>query len=86
MIRVLADSGSHETPAIETLRAMEDTIVHELVHLELALLPKTDASRADEEFAVNHLAEALLALDREGGILPARSEINTDSPPINSAR
>jgi hypothetical protein len=57
VIRVLASSDS---------RVMEDTIVHELIHLELASLPRTDASRSDEEFAVNHLAEALLELDRKG--------------------
>jgi hypothetical protein len=44
---------------------MEDTIVHELIHLELASLPTTDTSRSDEEFAVNHLAEGLLELDRK---------------------
>jgi hypothetical protein len=47
------------------LTAMEDTIVHELIHLELASLPTTDTSRSDEEFAVNHLAEGLLELDRK---------------------
>ena len=65
VIRVLGSSDSHELPATEALRAMEDTIVHELIHLELASLPKTDTSRSDEEFAVNHLAEALLELDRK---------------------
>jgi hypothetical protein len=44
---------------------MEDTLVHELVHLELSSLPKTDASRSDEEFAVNRLAQALLELERK---------------------
>lgn len=39
---------------------MEFTIVHELVHLELASLPKSEASRSTEEFAVNQLADALL--------------------------
>jgi hypothetical protein len=43
--------------------AMERTLVHELVHLALAALPKTDATRMDEEKAVSHMADALLALD-----------------------
>jgi hypothetical protein len=43
---------------------MEFTLVHELIHLELASLPRSDASRTDEEHAVNHMAEALLRLDR----------------------
>jgi hypothetical protein len=43
---------------------MELTIVHELVHLELASLPRSEASRSTEEHAVNGIADALLALDR----------------------
>jgi len=42
------------------LADMEFTIVHELVHLELASLPKSEASRSNEEFAVNRIAYALL--------------------------
>jgi hypothetical protein len=44
------------------LNDMEFTIVHELVHLELASLPKSEASRRVEETAVNNLADALLRL------------------------
>lgn len=44
------------------LKDMEFTIVHELVHLELASMPKSDASRRVEEKAVNELAGALLRL------------------------
>src|SRR5690349_9541709 len=43
---------------------MEVTIVHELVHLELASLPRSDASRRLEERAVNEIAAALLRLAR----------------------
>jgi hypothetical protein len=39
---------------------MECTIVHELVHLELASLPRTENSRVVEEGVVNRLANALL--------------------------
>jgi len=35
------------------LQDMELTIVHELVHLELAALPRSQASRSTEEHAVN---------------------------------
>jgi len=65
VIQVLATSDGHELPLPASLSLMEDTIVHELIHLELASLPRTDASRSDEEFAVNHIAEALLELDRK---------------------
>lgn len=42
---------------------MNFTIVHELVHLSLASLPRSEASRSSEEYAVNRLAEALIRLD-----------------------
>ena len=44
------------------LKDMEFTIVHELVHLHLASLPRSEASRRVEEHAVNELAAALLRL------------------------
>jgi hypothetical protein len=44
------------------LKDMEFTIVHELVHLELASLPHSEASRRPEETAVNQLADVLLKL------------------------
>ena len=44
---------------------MEVTIVHELVHLELASLPRSDASRRVEERAVNEIAAALLRLSKQ---------------------
>jgi hypothetical protein len=43
---------------------MEFTIVHELVHLQLASLPRSEASRRVEEHAVNEIATALLKLAR----------------------
>jgi hypothetical protein len=49
----------------EMLDDMEFTIVHELVHLELASLPRSEASRSSEELAVNQITQALLALDRQ---------------------
>ena len=64
VISVLDPSG-YELPDREMLDDMEFTVVHELIHLELASLPKSEASRSREEFAVNQLAEALLRLDRQ---------------------
>jgi hypothetical protein len=62
-IRVL-DPTDYNRPFDAALKDMEFTVVHEMIHLELASLPKTDESRNDEEFAVNRMADALLALDR----------------------
>ena len=58
------DAADYTMPAADMLKDMEFTIVHELVHLELASLPRSEASRTNEEFAVNQLAEALLRLER----------------------
>ena len=50
------------------LKDIEFTVVHELIHLELSpvlsALQRNDANRREEEHAVNHMAEALLELDR----------------------
>ena len=58
------DAADYTMGCSEMLADMEFTIVHELVHLELASLPKSEASRTNEEFAVNNLAKALLRLQR----------------------
>lgn len=47
------------------LNDMEVTVVHELVHLELAALPRSEGSRRSEEHAVTQISEALLNLDRQ---------------------
>ena len=54
----------YQLPYNAMLADMEVTIVHELVHLELASLPRSDASRRVEEHAVNEIAAALLRLSR----------------------
>jgi hypothetical protein len=58
------DPSDYRLPFREMLDDMELTIVHELVHLELASLPRSQASRSNEEHAVNGIAEAMLGLDR----------------------
>jgi hypothetical protein len=57
--------SDYRLPFREMLDDMELTIVHELVHLELATAQHHEASRSVEEHAVNGIAEAMLALDRE---------------------
>jgi hypothetical protein len=67
VIRVL-DPADYRLPLTAVLRDIEFTVVHELVHLEMAPvlgeLQRTDANRLEEEHAVNHMTEALLKLDR----------------------
>ena len=67
VIRVL-DPADYRLPFPEMLDDMEFTVVHELIHLEIAPVlshfTRSDADRSEEEYAVNHMAEALLHLDR----------------------
>jgi hypothetical protein len=63
VIRVL-DASDYRMTYRAMLDDMEFTIVHELIHLELSSLPRSEASRRDEEHAVNQITEALLKLDR----------------------
>ena len=55
------DPSDYTMPTSEMLKDMEFTVVHELIHLELAALPRSEASRRTEELAVNNLTRALLA-------------------------
>jgi hypothetical protein len=64
VIRVL-DSSDYRMGLQDMLDDMEFTVVHELIHLELSSLPRSEASRRDEEHAVNQIADALLKLDRK---------------------
>jgi hypothetical protein len=67
VIRVL-DPADYKLPLHAMLDDMEFTVVHELIHLELspvlAPLQRNDANRMEEEHAVNHMAQALLDLER----------------------
>jgi len=63
-IRML-DASDYVTSYEAALRDMEFTVVHELLHLVLSSLPRSEASRSDEEHAVNQMTDALLALDRK---------------------
>ena len=49
----------------DMLDDMEMTVVHELVHLHLSGLPRSDDTKKVEEQAVNMLADALIRLDRK---------------------
>ena len=67
VIRVL-DPADYKLPYPEMLQDMEFTVVHELIHLNFAPVlseyQRSEANRREEEHAVNHMADALLKLDR----------------------
>jgi hypothetical protein len=75
VIRVL-DVSDYPVSCREALPDVEMTLVHELVHLELSSLPRSQASRHEEELAVNRIADALLRLDRQNASLPAGADGN----------
>lgn len=57
----------YDIPASKVPEDIEYTVVHELVHLQLSVLPR-DLNRKDvEEQVVNKIADALMALDRGEG-------------------
>jgi hypothetical protein len=60
-IQVLS-AYDYQLPYHEMLDDMEVTVVHEMVHLELASLPRSDNSRRMEEHAVVELTAALMRL------------------------
>jgi hypothetical protein len=60
------DPADYRLPLAEMLKDLEFTVVHELIHLELASLPRSEASRRTEEFAVNNLTRALLSQGGDG--------------------
>lgn len=62
-VRVLA-LPEYTMPYEKALQDMEFTVVHELIHLQLSSLPRSEASRGAEERAVNQITQALLNLDR----------------------
>ena len=63
VIRVL-DTSDYHVGCRQALEDMEFTVVHELIHLELSSLQDSEASRQEEEYAVNRITRALLLLDR----------------------
>jgi hypothetical protein len=62
-IKVL-NPADYDLPATEIPADIEYTVLHELIHLQLAALPRDSASRNVEERVVNRLAEALFALEK----------------------
>ena len=58
------DPSDYQMGCREMLEDLEFTVVHELLHLKLSTLPRSEPNGKDEEIAVNHIANALLFLDR----------------------
>jgi len=59
------DAADYQTSFRDAVNDMEFTVVHELIHLEMVSLPRSEASHSEEEHVINHLADALLQFDRK---------------------
>lgn len=71
VIKVLSPLD-YDAPEVDIAEDIEYTVLHELLHLQLAVLPR-DLGRKDiEEQVVNRLADALMQLDK-GESFRARS-------------
>ncbi len=60
-IKVL-DPRDYDMPAGQIPSDIERTVVHELIHLELSVLPRNGSPKVEEQ-VVNRVTEALLGLD-----------------------
>jgi hypothetical protein len=72
-VRVL-NPLDYDLPAKEIPIDIEYTVVHELIHLQLAALPRDPANKNVEEKVVNRISEALFALDKGASYRP-RTEV-----------
>ena len=66
IIKVL-DPADYDLPVGEIPHDIEYTIVHELVHLQLSVLPRDLNKKDVEEAVVNRFADALMSLDKGPG-------------------
>jgi len=78
-IRVM-DSTGYRTDLTAMLKDMQVTVVHELVHLELASLPVAEADRNNQEFAIDRLTAALLAAEEGRSLSEYLSVANPPAP------
>lgn len=60
----------YDLPAAEIPTDIEYTIVHELIHLQLSVLPHDSTSKMTEEKVVNRISEALFQLEKGAGYHP----------------
>ena len=84
VVRVL-DPSDYQSTCRAAQADMEVTLVHELVHLELSALPRSPASRRDEELAVIGITNALLGLDHGNGTVAAEMDRPPSSDPKRDA-
>jgi hypothetical protein len=68
IIRVL-DPRDYDLPASRIAEDMELTVVHELIHLHLSVLPRDPQKKGVEEQVVDKISVALFNLERQADIV-----------------
>lgn len=63
----------YDLPSAEIPTDIEYTIVHELIHLQLSVLPHDGSSKVVEEKVVNRISEALFQLEKGPAYHPRAS-------------
>jgi hypothetical protein len=81
----LMDPFDYDLPPEEIPSDMEYTVVHELVHLQLATIPKAAGSKDVEERVVNGIGEALFALEKGSRYRPRAAVAHVSAPKDKSA-
>jgi len=88
-IRVL-DPLDYELAPSDVPQDIEYTIVHELIHLQLSVLPRDLSTRVVEERVVNKISEALFQLEKGPGyrphIFPAKDSTAKSKNPTEASR
>lgn|GEM_PF-2251707 len=80
IISVLGSLGyDRSSLCSEIVQDMEYTVVHELIHLQLSVLPRDLNKKDIEEDVVNRMTDALMSLDKGSEFL-ARSSIPPKIP------
>ncbi len=73
-VRVL-NPVDYDLPPAEIPTDIEYTVVHELIHLQLSVLPRDPGAKETEERVVNRITEALFALDKGSSYRPRSAVI-----------
>jgi hypothetical protein len=84
VIRVL-NPLDYDIPSTDIPLDIEYTIVHELIHLQLAALPRDPGGKNVEERVVNRISEALFQLDKGENYRPRPASARTPAKPKTDA-
>ncbi len=88
-IRVL-DPRDYELPPSDVPQDIEYTIVHELIHLQLSVLPRDTSTRTVEERVVNKISVALFQLEKgpsyRARVFPAKNSAPKSKSPTEASR